>query len=88
MGNSSTSSSGTVTTSYAKDLLLGANTVQVGTSGPGTNFTRRLLTGPDGDIAQDRVVTATGSYSTNAPLSGSSGWVMQMVAFRAASGPW
>jgi hypothetical protein len=87
VGNSSTSSSGTVTTSYAKDLVLGANTVQTSTSGPGTNFTRRLLTSPDGDIAQDRVVTATGSYSTSAPISGSGGWVMQMVAFRAASTP-
>jgi len=41
----------------------------------------------DGDIAQDRVVTAAGSYSATAPLNGASYWVMQMAAFRAADVP-
>ena len=45
-----------------------------------------LLTNPDGDIAEDGVVTATGSYGAGAPLSSVCGWVMQMVAFRALSG--
>jgi nitrogen fixation protein FixH len=40
-----------------------------------------LLTTPEGDIAEDRMVTATGSYSATAPLS-SGQWIMQMVAFR------
>ena len=35
---------------------------------------------PDGDIAEDRVVTAAGSYSATAPLAQAGGWVMQMVA--------
>jgi hypothetical protein len=80
-----TSSSGTLTTSNATDLLVGANTVQQNTTGPGANFTQRLLTSPDGDVAEGRVVTAAGSYSASAPLSGG-GWVMQMVAFRALAG--
>ena len=42
---------------------------------------------PDGDIAEDRVVTAVGSYSASAPLSSAGPWVMQMVAFRAAGSP-
>ena len=46
-------------------------------------MTQRLLTN-DGDIAEDRVVTAAGSYSASAPLSSAGPWVMQMVAFRAA----
>ena len=80
-GNSTTSSSGSVTTTNATDLLFGANIVQTTTSGPGSGFTSRLLTSPDGDIAEDRMVTATGSYSATAPLS-SGQWIMQMVAFR------
>jgi hypothetical protein len=78
-GNSATSSSGSVTTTNATDLLVGANTVETSTNGPGTGFTLRLNT-PDGDIAEDRGVTATGSYSASAPLSSRGGWVMQIVA--------
>jgi DNA end-binding protein Ku len=36
-----------------------------------------------GDIAEDRVVTATGSYTATAPLGSAGAWIMQMVAFRA-----
>ena len=86
-GNSTTSSSGPVTTTNANDLLVGANLVQTTTNGAGAGFTSRMITNPDGDILEDRVVTATGSYSATAPIS-SGQWVMQIVAFRAAgSGP-
>ena len=84
-GNSSTSSSGAATTTNATDLIFGANIVVTMTSGPGSGFTSRMLTSPDGDIAEDRMVTTTGSYSATAPLS-SGQWIMQMVAFRTASG--
>src|SRR6266567_2047780 len=83
-GSSATSSSGAVTTTNATDLLIGANDVATLTSAPGTGFTQRLLTSPDGDIVEDTVVTATGSYSATAALTGAGWWVMQMVAFRAA----
>jgi hypothetical protein len=82
-GNSATSTSGAVVTNNATDLLVGANTVWTSTTGPGSGFTQRLLT-QDGDIAEDRVVTAIGSYNASAPLSSAGAWVMQMVAFRAA----
>jgi hypothetical protein len=82
-GNSSGSSSGAVTTTNATDLLFAANLVQTTTSGPGGGFTSRLLTVPDGDIAEDEMVTAAGSYSATAQLSPSNSWIMQMVAFRA-----
>jgi chitodextrinase len=86
-GNSSTSSSGAVTTTSANDLLVGANMVLLGqTTGPGASFTNRVITVPDSDILEDRIVTATGSYSATAPLSTSGPWIMQMVAFRAAGG--
>jgi len=84
-GNSTTSNSGAVTTTNANDLLMGANLVQSLTSGPGTGYTSRTITSPDGDILEDRVVTTIGSYNATAPLA-SAAWIMQMVAFRAASG--
>ena len=80
-GNSATSSSGSATTTNTTDLLFAANLVQSTTTGAGSGFTSRLLTAPDSDIAEDRMVTATGSYSATAPLS-SAPWIMQMVAFR------
>ncbi len=45
-----------------------------------------MITTPDGDIAEDRIVTAVGSYSASATLNGAGTWIMQMVAFKAAGG--
>jgi hypothetical protein len=81
-GSSTTSNSGLGTTTNPTDLIFGANIVFTSTTGAGSGFTRRLLTSPDGDIAEDRMVTATGSYSATAPLGSSGPWIMQMVAFR------
>jgi hypothetical protein len=86
-GITATSSSSIVGTTNPVDLLVGANIVQTSTSGPGANFTKRLLTSGDGDIAEDRVVTAAGFYSASAPLTSLGGWLMQIVAFRAAGSP-
>ena len=55
------------------------------TIGAGAGLSSRMITTPDGDIAEDRVVTATGPYTAAAPLSGAGPWVMQVVAFRAAT---
>src|SRR5436190_8085719 len=84
-GNSSSSNSGTATTTSLTALLVGANLVEMLTNGAGTSFTSRVITSPDGDILEDRVVTAAGSYSAAAPIM-SGTWIMQMAAFRAASG--
>ena len=81
-GNGTNSSSGAATTTNPIDLLFGANTVTSTTSGPGPGYTSRMITSPDEDIAEDQVVTTTGSYSATAPISSGS-WIMQMVAFRA-----
>ena len=86
-GNSTSSSSGSATTTNATDLIFGANLVQTLTSGPGSGFTTRMLTQPDGDIAEDQMVTATGSYSATAPVNPSGPWIMQMVAFRTPGQP-
>jgi len=85
-GTSTACDSGAATTTSANDLIFGANYVQTDTSKAGTGFTKRLITSPDGDIAEDEIVTATGSYHTTATLSSSGGWIMQLAAFKAASG--
>jgi hypothetical protein len=83
VGNSTTSSSGTATTTSASELLVGANMVFTLTKGPGAGFTSRIITKPDGDIAEDQIVTATGSYQATAPVSPAGPWIMQMAGFRA-----
>jgi chitodextrinase len=83
-GATATSSTPPVATSGAPDLLFAANTVTSWTGGPGTGWTSRVITNPDGDIAEDRTVTAAGSYDSTAPLGAAGTWVMQMVAFRGA----
>jgi hypothetical protein len=81
-GSGASSDSGSVTTGNANDLLVGANLVQTGTKGPGPGYTSRVITNPDGDILEDSIVTAIGSYSATAPLTAAGPWIMQMVAFR------
>jgi hypothetical protein len=83
-GNSATSTSAAVTTLNANDLLFGANIVQTTTTAAGSGFTSRMITSPDGDIAEDRLVAVTGSYSATAAVSPAGPWIIQMVAFRAS----
>src|SRR5262249_30653839 len=75
--------SGPATTTNANDVLVAGNLVQTGSGAAGSGWTRRLLTVPDSDVLQDRIVTAIGTYdATN--VIGSGRWIMQMVAFKAA----
>jgi hypothetical protein len=76
-------SSGSATTTKARALLIGAGTTTGTFTGAGSGYTTRIITSPDADILEDRVVTSTGSYSATAAMN-SSTWVMQLVAFRAA----
>ena len=85
-GTSATSNSGSATTTNANDLLVGSNAVLSGTQDAGTGFTRRQISAFDGNILEDRIVSATGAYSATAPLTSSAGWIMQMAAFKAAAG--
>jgi len=85
-GTSALSSSGPMTTVNAFDLLIAANDVENLTTGAGTGFTQRQNTPGFGDILEDQVVTTAGSYTATAPLSGSGPWIMQMAAFKGASG--
>jgi hypothetical protein len=76
-GNSATSNSGSVTTTNANDLIVGANVVASFSSGAGSGYTQRILNA-NGDVLEDRIVTSTGSYSATAPLSPSGAWVMSV----------
>ena len=84
-GTSATSNvTATAATTSTNDLLFAANTIVSTTNGPGAGFTTRMITSPNGDIAEDRLVSSIGTYSASATLNSSSAWIMQMVAFRAA----
>jgi hypothetical protein len=52
-------------------------------SGPGPSFNQEIITAR-GDIAEDRAVSGSGSYSATAVLGpyGSQNWVMQMATFK------
>ena len=81
-GSPATATSGNVTTSKPVELLAGAGDTSGLFTAPGSGYTKRVITNPDGDILEDRVVTATGSYAATAAQSGDE--VMQVVAFKAA----
>jgi hypothetical protein len=83
IGTSASMSSGSVTTSQANDVLFAAGASDSTVTSPGTGFTARL-TGY-GNLTEDRTVTTTGSYAGTASQNGIT-WVMQLVAFRVASG--
>jgi chitodextrinase/glucose/arabinose dehydrogenase len=82
-GNSASASSGDVTTTKASELVFGAG-YGGAFSAAGTGFTSRIITVPNGDIAEDRLVTTIGSYAATAILSAPSFWVMQVATFKAA----
>jgi hypothetical protein len=83
-GSNTSTSSGPLTTTNANDLLIGANTVATHVTGAGAGFTSRIITVPDGDILEDQIVAATGTYTATAPVAPSGSWIMQLVAFKAA----
>jgi hypothetical protein len=73
-------SSGPASTRYARELLVGAGMSTFSFSGAGPSFTSRVVSSL-GDIAEDSIVSAPGSYSAVATLTQSCGWVMQLAAF-------
>ncbi len=79
-GSGTSASSGSATTTSANELIFGAGSTSGAYIGAGTGFTSRIINN-FGNIAEDEVVSSTGSYNAAAPNS-SSNWVMQMAAFR------
>ena len=81
-GSSTTPNSGSATTTAANELVLGADTIFTTTAGVGSGFTARIITSPDSDLVEDKIVTAAGANSATATLSSAGPWVMQMVTFK------
>jgi hypothetical protein len=81
-GNNTTANSGAAATTVANELIFGADIVATSTSATGSGFTSRIITDPDGDNAEDKVVTTAGSNSATATLGSAGPWVMQMVTFK------
>jgi hypothetical protein len=81
-GNSSgPATTAAVTTKTARELLFAAGMTSEMYSNPGTSFVSRLVSS-DGDIVEDRIVSATGSYTGNASVNESCEWLVQMATFK------
>ncbi len=85
-GSSGLADTGLLTTHAANDLLVAGDMVMTGSPAAGSGYTSRLITTPDDDIAEDRVAGAAGTYNATAPVVGPNGWVIQVAAFKPASG--
>jgi hypothetical protein len=79
-GSGGTAATPAVTTASASEILVGAGITTGGFGEAGSGYTTRVITQPDEDIVEDRIVSTTGSYSATAPVSGN--WVMQVAAFK------
>ncbi len=84
-GTGTAQNSGSLTTTNANDLLVAGNFLAGGNTAVGTGFTLRLTTGYS-EIVEDKIVTAISNYSATATQNSTGYWLMQMAAFRAASG--
>jgi hypothetical protein len=83
-GKSTAASSGNATTTTARELLFGAGMCTDSYSAATTGgFTMRVVTA-NGDMIEDRAVTATGTYSAGGTFAVTTavGWVMQLATFR------
>jgi hypothetical protein len=81
-GTGTAANSGSVGTTAASELIFGAGTSGAKFSAAGTGYTSRMIN-LYGNIAEDKTVSATGSYNATAPDS-SGVWVMQVATFKAA----
>jgi len=83
IGTGLTQNSGSLTTTTANDVLVAANGLNSVTTAAGTGYTLRMTTG-EGEILEDEIVTAAGTYSATSTQQSSGYWLTQMAAFRAA----
>lgn len=86
-GDSDAEDSGNITTTNDHDLLVAANVVETETDEGDPDYMIRIITQPDGDILEDRLVTTAGTYHATAGTNPSGKWIMQVVAFRVIANP-
>ena len=79
--SSATTASAGPLTLLAGDLLVGAGTTNGEFVSAGSGFTKRVITSPDSNLLEDRLIASGGSYSATATDDGSA-YVWQAVAFR------
>jgi hypothetical protein len=70
-----------LTTHSAPELLIAATTVNTQTADAGTGYSLIALT-KFGDIVEQRIVTATGTFTASAPLAASGPNSIQLAAFK------
>lgn len=77
-------SSGSISTTFANDLLIGAATTVTQTiASVGASYTSRVATNTTVPmLLEDQLVTSTGSYSATATGSLTDPWVMQLIAIK------
>jgi chitodextrinase len=69
-----------LTTTAASELLFAAGMTSGSFTGAGAGYTSRVITAPDGDLIEDGIAAAVGSYTATAPFSGGT-WLLQLAAF-------
>lgn len=79
-GSTVTNDSGPATTQAPHELLLASNCTYGTTQGGDPSFTNEGITG-FGDVVEDRVVNAIGTYRATATQDSTNDWVMQLVTF-------
>jgi outer membrane protein assembly factor BamB len=72
--------SGAAWTTTAPQLLVAAGMTQQSFSGAGEDYALRMLTVPDADIVEDKVVSTIGASEAVGELNGN--WLMQLATFR------
>ena len=83
IGTGTTANSGSVTTTSANELIVGAGNPTSVFTAAGSGFSNRIINS-FGGISEDKIVSSLGSYNATATLT-SGGWVMQMATFRAST---
>jgi hypothetical protein len=66
----------------ASELLFAAGMTSATFTGSGHRYTSEVITVPDGDLVEDAIAPAIGSYRATAPLNDGT-WLLQLAAFRA-----
>ena len=74
--------SATITTLTANDLIFAANYNATTTTGAGSGFTLRMITSPDGSLAEDEAAPLPGTYTATAPVNPAGAWIMQAIAIK------
>lgn len=85
-GSSTALNSGSVTTGTANELLVGADMIYSSYAAAGAGYTARVVSAPNGDLLEDRVVNVAGSYSASSTQASAGWWLMQLATFRMAGG--